>query len=214
MSNGLRLEYVSESENSRKFWMPRVENRKLMVVFGRIGTAGQSHKKTFPSQKRAEQEYRKLVCEKLAKGYKPSVASRRVFTDSAKNVSNPMVVCTEELSAGICKEVLNDICAWLTACAHHRMSWKQFWKVIEKFNDVNNDDFIETFGKIHAKISDDESEYWEDNISIACLCMYRDAMKGGADRFVWVNIDGEYALIALKGDPGLKAVRLAYFEGK
>ena len=62
-----RLEYVQGS--SRKFWeITRVGN-SFSVRFGRIGTSGQTHTKTFPNEAAAEREMAKLISEKLRKGY-------------------------------------------------------------------------------------------------------------------------------------------------
>jgi predicted DNA-binding WGR domain protein len=72
-----RYEYVGGS--SRKFWeieKPRCADGKwgdwlVTVVFGRIGTAGQSHTKVFGSKWTAESYYSSKVSEKVGKGYVP-----------------------------------------------------------------------------------------------------------------------------------------------
>ncbi len=54
---------------SRKFWQVHVEKENMTVRFGRIGTKGQIQTKAFSSNETAEMEARKLIREKLKKGY-------------------------------------------------------------------------------------------------------------------------------------------------
>lgn len=66
------LDYSSLSfsdTKSNKFWEAAVEDKKLIVRFGRIGTKGQIQFKTFSSGEIALGEKDKLVKEKLNKGY-------------------------------------------------------------------------------------------------------------------------------------------------
>lgn len=62
-----RFEFVEGT--SSKFWEVVVEGSVLVVRFGRIGTAGQTKTKTFPSPEAARKELDKLVREKTGKGY-------------------------------------------------------------------------------------------------------------------------------------------------
>lgn len=62
-----RFEFISGS--SSKFWSPEVEGANFIVVFGRIGTAGQRKEKAFPSEAEARREMEKKVAEKLREGY-------------------------------------------------------------------------------------------------------------------------------------------------
>jgi len=55
--------------SSRKFWDISVSGNSFTVRFGRIGTAGQSQTKSFANNARAESEAKKLIAEKLKKGY-------------------------------------------------------------------------------------------------------------------------------------------------
>lgn len=55
---------------SNKFWEAALEENKLIVRFGRIGTKGQIQVKTFASPDLAQKEKEKLVREKVGKGYK------------------------------------------------------------------------------------------------------------------------------------------------
>ena len=58
-----------EEGTSSKFWRARVEGRTLYVNYGKIGAAGQTQVKDFPSPELATKEYDKLVRDKRKKGY-------------------------------------------------------------------------------------------------------------------------------------------------
>ena len=54
---------------SHKFWNVAVDGASFTVTYGKIGTAGQSQTKTFPTPEKAQAEADKLVREKTGKGY-------------------------------------------------------------------------------------------------------------------------------------------------
>ena len=54
---------------SHKFWRIGQVEGEVTVLFGRVGTRGQTLIKTFDGAARAEREVAKLVEEKLRKGY-------------------------------------------------------------------------------------------------------------------------------------------------
>jgi uncharacterized protein (TIGR02996 family) len=56
--------------SSRKFWNIDVQGKSFTVTFGKIGTAGQSQKKTFKNDATAQAEADKLIKQKTGKGYK------------------------------------------------------------------------------------------------------------------------------------------------
>lgn len=62
-----RFEFVEGS--SSKFWSPELQGSTFIVIFGRIGTAGQRKEKVFPDEESARREYEKKVAEKLREGY-------------------------------------------------------------------------------------------------------------------------------------------------
>ena len=62
-----RFELVDGS--SSKFWQIELNGSMFTVVYGRIGTAGQTQEKTFDDDVKAKKEYDKLVVEKTKKGY-------------------------------------------------------------------------------------------------------------------------------------------------
>lgn len=55
--------------NSNKFWEITLEGEEHSVRFGRIGTAGQSHTKSFDDEEEARKDYLQLIAEKIKKGY-------------------------------------------------------------------------------------------------------------------------------------------------
>ena len=63
-----RLIYTDMGSN--KFWESAIEDVKLIIRFGKIGTKGQVNIKTFSSQELAKKEREKVVKEKLNKGYR------------------------------------------------------------------------------------------------------------------------------------------------
>jgi predicted DNA-binding WGR domain protein len=68
MSNwDVHLEF--QEGTSSKFWRARLDGSTLYVNYGRIGSAGQTQPKDFPSPAIAQKEFDKLVAEKRKKGY-------------------------------------------------------------------------------------------------------------------------------------------------
>ncbi|WP_437309267.1 WGR domain-containing protein [Sorangium sp. So ce388] len=67
-----RFEFVQGT--SAKFWMADVDDRTFIVVYGRLGTAGQRKEKTFPTAEAAARELEKKVAEKLREGYQEVAA--------------------------------------------------------------------------------------------------------------------------------------------
>jgi predicted DNA-binding WGR domain protein len=59
----------TEGENSR-FWEAALDGCKLIVRYGRVGTKGQVHVKTFAKETTAQLEKDKMIKEKANKGYK------------------------------------------------------------------------------------------------------------------------------------------------
>lgn len=55
--------------NSSKFWNIVLEGSSHTVTYGRIGTNGQTKNKAFEDAEKAEASFKKLVKQKLAKGY-------------------------------------------------------------------------------------------------------------------------------------------------
>jgi DNA ligase-1 len=66
-----RFEFVQGTSN--KFWEISVQGTDVSVVYGRIGTAGQTNSKQFPTTNDAVKYAEKLIREKTAKGYVAAV---------------------------------------------------------------------------------------------------------------------------------------------
>lgn len=68
------LEFKGEDKTrgvaeSSKFWQVNQEGKKLTIIFGKIGTNGQTTEKSFASEDEATTEMDKLVKSKIKKGY-------------------------------------------------------------------------------------------------------------------------------------------------
>ena len=68
------LEFVGEDKNrgvaeSSKFWQVTQDGKQLTIVFGKIGTNGQTTEKSFASEDEATTEMEKLIKSKIKKGY-------------------------------------------------------------------------------------------------------------------------------------------------
>jgi len=208
----MRLEYRSDS--SQKFWEPRINGNILEVHFGKIGTDGQTHVKEFSSPEEARIEYNNLVCQKLAKGYKPAPGEAK-FLKRGLAVQNPSAIGTLCVGQNATGEVLQDVCDWATTCIQYGMSADQFTDIWLKLMEDGNNELTQSLGRYTGEIEDLESPYWEDNIQ----ChgddgdfnnLYAKAVKENGDWFGWVkDKDGYYYLIALRGDFDLKKVKVS-----
>ncbi|WP_061218718.1 WGR domain-containing protein [Leptospira weilii] len=77
-----------KDDKSDKFWNIEVSGESFTVTYGKTGTAGQTQTKTFGSEEECQKEAKKLLQEKLKKGYaegEAQVASQ----NSAKGRANP-----------------------------------------------------------------------------------------------------------------------------
>jgi len=70
-----RFEFKKGS--SSKFWSIERRARRVTVRFGRIGSTGQENTKAFSNDQKAADEERKLIAEKLGKGYREVSAPER-----------------------------------------------------------------------------------------------------------------------------------------
>ncbi|WP_437716800.1 WGR domain-containing protein [Sorangium sp. So ce448] len=68
-----RFEFVQGT--SAKFWMADVDDATFIVVYGRLGTAGQRKEKAFPTAEAAQRECDKKIAEKLREGYQEVAAA-------------------------------------------------------------------------------------------------------------------------------------------
>ncbi len=63
---------------SHKFWTIDVQGSSFTVTYGKVGTAGQTQTKAFPSAEKAQAEADKLVREKTGKGYRETTPKASV----------------------------------------------------------------------------------------------------------------------------------------
>ena len=71
----MRVRLTCVEDGSSKFWEGSVEGATLTVRFGRIGTAGQTKVKDFPSAAAADKELQKVAADKRKKGYVDDVVA-------------------------------------------------------------------------------------------------------------------------------------------
>ncbi|MGP0069631.1 MAG: WGR domain-containing protein [Isosphaeraceae bacterium] len=69
-----RREFQLIEGKSRKFWSIELDGQAHTVQFGRIGTAGQTQRKEFPTTTGAKASYDNLIAEKLKKGYEETTS--------------------------------------------------------------------------------------------------------------------------------------------
>jgi len=62
--------YEFSEGSSNKFWQIELDGTSFTTTYGRIGTDGQTTMKEYDSEEKAEKEYKKLIAEKVKKGYK------------------------------------------------------------------------------------------------------------------------------------------------
>jgi predicted DNA-binding WGR domain protein len=93
-----RFELVEGS--SSKFWEVEPSGTTLSVRWGRIGTAGQSQEKAYPSEAAAEDALAKLVAEKTKKGYVEVESVTRSSSSSTSSTSSSRAAVTP-VTAGV-----------------------------------------------------------------------------------------------------------------
>lgn len=180
--------FECKKEGFDKFWEPRLEGNKLSMSFGKIGTKGRQRLKEFSASELAEKEFRKVVCEKLAEGYIPTDQTISAVLDQAKP-QNPEALAIFFESEYMSDEEADDFYRWLTACVQFGMSSSQFKKAWRKIEESDED-----------AIRGLESDFNE------MTKMYEMAVQKGADRFAWFNDNAVINMVALRGDPGAKAI--------
>ena len=204
----LRLEFNAES--SKKFWEPRIKGQTLKVQFGKIGTTGQSHTKSFPSPDKALAEYRKAICEKLAKGYKPTKESVVELLRNASSVETPAAIASLYIGEHVPDEVTQDVCGWATTCLQQGMTPKQFKSVWSKFLDGGDEEIEEALGQTGDEPWLDVTEWGEGDLHD----LYAKAVENGGDRFIWFNNNAYIDIVALRGDPGARAIQVCVLTEK
>ncbi|MEI8257927.1 MAG: WGR domain-containing protein, partial [Deltaproteobacteria bacterium] len=90
----MRRRFEMEEGGSAKFWEVSVDGSDLTVVFGKLGTGGQTKTKSFGSEADARAEADKLVREKAKKGY-----AERSDAATTKPAADRATVVADELGA-------------------------------------------------------------------------------------------------------------------
>jgi predicted DNA-binding WGR domain protein len=81
-----RFEYTEG--NSSKYWIIWTQDNQYFVHYGRIGSAGQTTVKVWASAYTAEYQARKIIQEKISKGYR-EVTERSTPTRTAAPMAKP-----------------------------------------------------------------------------------------------------------------------------
>jgi outer membrane protein assembly factor BamB len=71
------LELSEEGEGAHKFYEVTIKGKEVVIRFGRIGDAGQTSSKKYPTPDKAKEDAAKKIQEKLRKGYEPAVMGQR-----------------------------------------------------------------------------------------------------------------------------------------
>ncbi len=201
----MRLE--CRSETSTKFWEPILDGDTVTVRFGRFGNDGQTHAKKLPTHDLAHREYRKLVCEKLAKGYKPT--KKTVVGLFLKNTSAHPAAAISSLYIGehVPLSVAEDICGWTTACIQNGMTPQKFMSVWDKL--LNEDGgLMDSLGRTGAESWQDVTSWEEGELDD----LYTKAVANGGDRFILFNNNSYFYIVALRGNPGARAIEICSLE--
>lgn len=181
--------FESKKEGASIFWKPRLEGSNLLVTSGKIGTKGKPRTKEFSSNELAEKELKKAVCEKLVQGYIPTDQTVSAMFDKIKQAQNPEAITVIFKADHMSDEDADDFYRWLTAFVQFGMSTDQFKRAWRKLED-NDEDAIRGIETDSNKIAQ----------------IYNNVVKQGADRFAWYNDNAVINMVALRGDPGAKAI--------
>ncbi|MBI2669568.1 MAG: WGR domain-containing protein [Candidatus Yanofskybacteria bacterium] len=191
--NSGRYELVDR--NSKKFWEATWKDKKVTVRFGRIGTVGQTLRKTFFNDVSANSYFHDKIEEKCRKGYKLVGTATYPQSDS-----NSLVICHSYVGEHT-EEVAKGLCRWLTKCLKKKMPVIEFEKIWMEFRE--NDEgakAVPGFTIVYG-----EKEYWSDNLDfsedLVLDSIYKKAVEKGADRFITFNSNGFTDIVAIRGKP-------------
>jgi predicted DNA-binding WGR domain protein len=87
MSDSAQL--VFKEGNSNKFWHISLTGSETTVVYGRVGTSGQTQKKNHGTAAKARTFFDKMVAEKTKKGYAPSKAANAAAPKRKADAATP-----------------------------------------------------------------------------------------------------------------------------
>jgi predicted DNA-binding WGR domain protein len=101
-----RFEFVEGT--SAKFWTAGVEGNNFVIVFGRLGTAGQRKEKAFPTEDAAKRELEKKIAEKIREGYQEVSADGAAAAPAGPKGAAAASAKMELPPRGSAKEVTNE----------------------------------------------------------------------------------------------------------
>ncbi|HYG38959.1 MAG TPA: DUF4240 domain-containing protein [Cytophagales bacterium] len=65
----MKRKFINQTGDSNKFWTIEQFDKKYLVHWGKLGTEGRSNEKDFPTIDECSKEIKRLIKEKIAKGY-------------------------------------------------------------------------------------------------------------------------------------------------
>lgn len=203
------MELIYRTDESAKFWRIAIHETTIHVQFGILGTQGQSRNTVFVSDIKAQQAYRMRICSKLIIGYKPDLAIITRLLNAQPPPPFPEVIAAIYVAEMLPDEMITDLCAWMTCCLMHGMAVRQFERVWNRlFEDQDNELLNEALGRT-------EDSYWVDHMGVGVWevpSVYARAVHEEGTQFLWYNNNGDYMLIALRGDPGAEAIERVVYE--
>jgi uncharacterized protein (TIGR02996 family) len=99
VSESLMRKFEFTDATSHKFWNIDLQGSKFTVHYGRIGTAGQTQEKSFPSPEAARKEHDKLVAEKVRKGYKETTPAEKTPASLEESLLNAIIEHPDDVAS-------------------------------------------------------------------------------------------------------------------
>jgi uncharacterized protein (TIGR02996 family) len=86
-------------DKSYKFWNIELQGTSFTVIYGRIGTKGQTQTKDFDTPAKAQKAYDKLIAEKLGKGYAETTAKAAAPASTENVLEKALIADPDDLAA-------------------------------------------------------------------------------------------------------------------
>ena len=188
--------YIFNNGASRKFWEAEATGNMLIVRYGKIGTEGRVHIKTFASHDLAIDARIILTKEKFRKGY-VGIAN---YEPSASSSDNVAIVCMnvgEHVWA-----VAKGLCKWLTKCLQEKIPPSAFTKMWDKYEYMD-----EARGVTGFTVIDGEREYWDIlEFEEELPAFYLKAYEQKAEEVIRFDNNSYIDIVAIRGTPPSKTV--------
>ena len=197
------MELRYRTEAAAKFWRATVEQTALALHWGRLETKGQAQRKSFDSPARALHVYDTLVCEKLAKGYKPTTETMQALFAALPSLEEPHAIASLYIGEHVPEPMIEGLCHWMTCCLRHAMPVRQFRRVWSRLMGDQDDDAL------NAALSTTAEECWVDHIDSSegsIDDLYAQAVAEHGTHCIWYNNNAYVDIVALRGDPGEYAI--------